>query len=96
VPQHGLQDARWSRLWLGRRLRPWVFGCLIGLLSVTGPRISEVLNLELGGVDLEDASGGRARSAQIQPPIPTWLSRSGAAISSSVARSRPMFSSHAP
>jgi integrase len=55
VPQHGLQDARWSRLWLGRRLRPWVFGCLIGLLSVTGPRISEVLNLELGGVDREDA-----------------------------------------
>jgi integrase len=41
--------------WPSTPLRPWVFHCLIGLLSVTGLRISEVLNLELGDVDLEDA-----------------------------------------
>jgi integrase len=32
-----------------------VFHCLIGLLSVTGLRLSEALNLELGDVDLEQA-----------------------------------------
>jgi integrase/recombinase XerD len=41
--------------WPSTPLRPWVFHCLIGLLSVTGLRISEALNLELGDVDLEDA-----------------------------------------
>ncbi len=41
--------------WPSTPLRPWVFYCLIGLLSVTGLRISEALNLELGDVDLDDA-----------------------------------------
>lgn len=36
-------------------LRPWMFHCLLGLLSVTGLRISEALNLEVGDVDLEQA-----------------------------------------
>jgi len=37
------------------RLRPYVFYCLIGLLSVTGLRISEALNLKLNDVDLSEA-----------------------------------------
>jgi integrase len=41
--------------WPSTPLRPWVFHCLIGLLSVTGLRISEALNLELGDVDLDNA-----------------------------------------
>ena len=41
--------------WPSTPLRPWVFYCLIGLLSVTGLRISEALNLELGDIDLDDA-----------------------------------------
>ncbi|MFS8978223.1 tyrosine-type recombinase/integrase [Cupriavidus necator] len=52
----------------------WVFHCLIGLLSVTGLRISEALNLELGDVDLEDAvltirgaKLGRSRLVPIHP-----------------------------
>jgi len=36
-------------------LRPWVFHCLYGLLSVSGLRLSEALNLELRDVDLESA-----------------------------------------
>ena len=36
-------------------LRPWVFHGLLGLLSVTGMRLSEALNLELADVDLERA-----------------------------------------
>lgn len=35
-------------------LRPWVFHCLLGLLSVTGLRISEALDLKLGDVDLDE------------------------------------------
>jgi len=37
-------------------MRPWVFYCLIGLLSTTGLRISEALNLHVADVDLEKAS----------------------------------------
>jgi integrase len=33
-------------------LRPWVFHCLFGLLSVTGLRVGEALSLELRDVDL--------------------------------------------
>ena len=33
-------------------LRPWVFHCLFGLLSVAGLRVGEALNLELRDVDL--------------------------------------------
>lgn len=36
-------------------LRPWVFHCLFGLLSVSGMRLGEALNLELRDVDLESA-----------------------------------------
>ncbi len=36
-------------------LRPWVFHCLFGLLSVTGMRISEALDLKIEDVDLEQA-----------------------------------------
>jgi integrase/recombinase XerD len=41
--------------WPSTLLRPRVFHCLIGLLSVTGLRLSEALNLQLGDVDLEQA-----------------------------------------
>lgn len=41
--------------WPSTPLRPRVFHCLIGLLSVTGLRLSEALNLQLGDVDLEQA-----------------------------------------
>jgi integrase/recombinase XerD len=34
-------------------LRPWIFHCLFGLLSVSGLRVSEALNLELQDVDLK-------------------------------------------
>jgi len=34
-------------------LRPWVFHCLFGLLSVAGLRVGEALNLELEDVDLK-------------------------------------------
>ena len=36
-------------------LRPWVFHCLYGLLSVSGLRLGEALNLELRDVDLKSA-----------------------------------------
>lgn len=35
-------------------LRRWTYHCLFGLLSVTGLRISEALNLHCGDVDLKD------------------------------------------
>lgn len=34
-------------------LRPWVYYCLLGLLSVSGMRVSEACNLELRDVDLD-------------------------------------------
>src|SRR5215471_9042808 len=37
------------------RLRPWVYHCLFGLLSVTGLRIGEAQGLELQDVDLKAA-----------------------------------------
>lgn len=37
------------------KLRPWVYYCLLGLLSVTGLRLGEVRNLELQDVDLKTA-----------------------------------------
>jgi len=36
-------------------LRPWTYYCLFGLLSVSGLRLGEALNLELQDVDLEAA-----------------------------------------
>ena len=41
--------------WPSTPLRPWVFHGLIGLLSVTGVRLSEALNLKLADVDLKQA-----------------------------------------
>jgi integrase len=41
--------------WPSTPLRPWVFHGLLGLLSVTGLRVSEALNLELADVDLDQA-----------------------------------------
>jgi len=35
------------------KLRPWVYYCLFGLLSVSGLRLAEVRNLELQDVDLQ-------------------------------------------
>ena len=37
------------------KLRPWIFYCLFGLLSVSGLRIGEARNLELRDVDLKAA-----------------------------------------
>jgi integrase/recombinase XerD len=37
------------------KLRPWVFHCLFGLLSVSGLRVGEARNLELQDVDLQAA-----------------------------------------
>jgi integrase len=39
--------------WPSTPLRPWVFHCLLGLLSVTGMRISEALDMQVDDVDLE-------------------------------------------
>lgn len=39
----------------GGALRPWVFHCLFGLLSVSGLRLGEARNLELQDVDLRAA-----------------------------------------
>jgi integrase/recombinase XerD len=43
--------CRWER----GRLRPWVYHCLFGLLSVSGLRLGEARNLELQDVDLKAA-----------------------------------------
>ena len=66
--------------WPSTPLRPWVFHCLIGLLSVTGLRLSEALNLQLGDVDLEQAvltvhsaKLGRWRLVPIHPSTCTVL-----------------------
>jgi integrase/recombinase XerD len=37
------------------KLRPWIYYCLLGLLSVTGLRVSEARNLEVQDVDLKAA-----------------------------------------
>jgi integrase len=39
--------------WPSTPLRPWVFHCPLGLLSVTGLRISEALDLKIDDVDLK-------------------------------------------
>lgn len=60
--------------WPSTPLRPWVFHCLLGLLSVTGMRISETLDLTLADVDLEQgvltiraAKLGRFRLVPLHP-----------------------------
>jgi integrase/recombinase XerD len=59
--------------WPSTPLRPWVFHCLLGLLSVTGLRISEALDLKLDDLDIEQgvltiqvAKFGRSRL--VPPP----------------------------
>src|ERR1700687_5197497 len=41
--------CRWERA----KLRPWIYHCLFGLLSVSGLRLGEARNLELQDVDLK-------------------------------------------
>ena len=60
--------------WPSTPLRPWVFHCLLGLLSVTGLRISEALDLKLDDVDLRQgvltiraAKLGRSRLEPLHP-----------------------------
>ena len=55
-------------------LRPWTFHCLLGLLSVTGLRISEALDLKLADVDMQQAvltihaaKLGRSRLVPLHP-----------------------------
>jgi len=55
-------------------LRSWKYYCLLGLLSVTGLRIGEALNLKLGDIDLrnnvlriEKAKFGKSRLVPIHP-----------------------------
>ena len=55
-------------------LRSWKYYCLLGLLSVTGLRIGEALNLKLGDIDLhnnvlgiENAKFGKSRLVPIHP-----------------------------
>jgi len=66
--------------WPSTPLRPWVFHCLLGLLSVTGLRISEALDLKLDDVDLAHgvltiraAKFGRSRLVPIHPSTGTVL-----------------------
>ena len=68
--------------WPSTPLRPWVFHCLLGLLSVTGLRISEALDLKLDDVDLEQgvltiraAKLGRCRLVPLHPSTRTVLVR---------------------
>jgi site-specific recombinase XerD len=66
--------------WPSTPLRSWVFHCLLGLLSVTGLRISEALDLKLEDVDLtqglltiRSAKFGRSRLVPVHPTTRTAL-----------------------
>jgi len=55
-------------------LRPWTYHCLLGLLSVSGMRVSEAQNLELKDVDLRGgvltirgAKFGKSRLVPVHP-----------------------------
>ena len=68
--------------WPSTPLRPWVFHCLLGLLSVTGLRISEALDLKLEDVDLDQAvltiraaKFGRSRLVPLHPSTVAVLAR---------------------
>jgi site-specific recombinase XerD len=82
--------------WPSTPLRPWVFHCLLGLLSVTGLRISEALDLKLDDVDLEQgvltiraAKFGRFRLVpSIHPHAPCSSTTFSAANSSSARAAR--------
>ena len=80
----GLLDAALQvpTRWPSTPLRPWVFHCLLGLLSVTGLRISEALDLKLDAVDLDQAvltiraaKFGRSRLVPLHPSTCTVLVR---------------------
>ena len=80
----GLLDAalQMPTPWPSTPLRPWVFHCLLGLLSVTGLRISEALDLKLDDVDLDQAvltiraaKFGRSRLVPLHPSTVTVLAR---------------------
>ncbi len=58
------------------RLRPWVYACLFGLLSVSGLRLGEARNLELADVDLKaavltirGAKFGKTRLVPVHPSV---------------------------
>lgn len=66
--------------WPSTPLRPRVFHCLLGLLSVTGLRISEALDLKLEDVDLDQgvltirsAKFGRSRLVPLHPSTRTAM-----------------------
>jgi integrase/recombinase XerD len=66
--------------WPSTPLRPWVFHCLFGLLSVTGLRISEALDLKLDDIDLDQnvltiraTKLGRTRLVPIHPSTATVM-----------------------
>jgi integrase/recombinase XerD len=78
----GLLDAalQLPTAWPSTPLRPWVFHCLLGLLSVTGLRISEALDLKLDDVDIDQgiltiraAKFGRSRLLPLHPSTGTVL-----------------------
>ena len=79
--QHLLAAAlRLPTAWPSTPLRPWVFHCLFGLLSVTGLRISEALDLKIEDVDLDEnvltirgAKFGRSRLVPLHPSTRTVL-----------------------
>jgi integrase/recombinase XerD len=80
----GLLDAalQMPTRWPSTPLRPWVLHCLLGLLSVTGLRISEALDLKLDDVDLGQAmltiraaKFGRSRLLPLHPSTVTVLAR---------------------
>ncbi len=67
--------------WPSTPLRPRVFHCLLGLLSVTGLRISEALDLRLDDADLDQgvltirsAKFGRSRLVPLSPRPPAGQS----------------------
>jgi integrase len=60
--------------WPSTPLRPWVFHCFLGLLSVTGMRFSEALALKLEDIDpdqgvltIRSAKFGRSRLVPLHP-----------------------------
>ena len=65
------------RLPAGTSLRPWLYHCLLGLLSVSGLRASEAFNLEVGDVDLDAGilwvRGAKFGKTRLVPLHPTSL-----------------------
>ena len=61
-------------------LRPWVYSCLLGLLSVSGMRLGDARNLELPDIDLpagvltiRGAKFGKTRLVPLHPSVCTVL-----------------------